>query len=254
MMASGSPDSRRLQFAKEVMAEPFLARAEKRNRRPLGSLNPSERQQYWYSYFSEMWAEGYEDVLRRQYESYLPLIPRVPGGRVLDIGCGAGEFLIFLKEHGIEGVGIDLEAREVERARARGLEVFQAEAIEFLKKTDEKFAAISLIEVVEHIPLEQVGPVLEAAAARLLPGGILILETINVRHPLAFDGFFMDPTHARPVPSDFLCFMMQWSGLQGVRVVYTNPVWLPGILESDHSRIYFNYAVVGGSASALTQA
>jgi SAM-dependent methyltransferase len=250
IMASGSPDSARLQFALEVPSQPFLERAERRNRRPLASLSSAERLQNWYSYFSEMWPDGYEEVLKRQYESYVPLIPRNSGARVLDIGCGAGEFLRFLNERGISGMGIDLDSREVERGRARGLDIREGEAIDFLSKTDEKFAAISLIEVVEHLPLERIGPLIEAAFARLLPGGVLILETINIRHPLALDGFFIDPTHSRPVPSDFLCFMLQWGGLQGVRLVYTNPVWLPGILKQDFSRIYFNYAAVGFAPQA----
>ena len=43
-------------------------------------------------------------------------------GRVLDIGCGAGRFMLWLKERGHDVVGIDISAGAVEVCRRRGLE------------------------------------------------------------------------------------------------------------------------------------
>jgi SAM-dependent methyltransferase len=42
-------------------------------------------------------------------------------GRVLDVGCGAGRALLYLKERGIDAVGIDNSPGAIEACRRRGL-------------------------------------------------------------------------------------------------------------------------------------
>jgi SAM-dependent methyltransferase len=42
-------------------------------------------------------------------------------GRVLDIGCGAGRFMLHLKAHGHEVTGIDISPGAIEVCRLRGL-------------------------------------------------------------------------------------------------------------------------------------
>ena len=51
-----------------------------------------------------------------------------PGSRVLDLGCGEGDLLSYLKEYkDIEGVGIECVESEVARCIERGLSVLQGD-------------------------------------------------------------------------------------------------------------------------------
>lgn len=51
-----------------------------------------------------------------------------PGTRVLDLGCGEGELLQWLAENKeVEGRGIEIDARKVQRAIARGVSVYQGD-------------------------------------------------------------------------------------------------------------------------------
>ncbi|NMG16353.1 class I SAM-dependent methyltransferase [Aromatoleum bremense] len=228
----------------------WIELAERRIGRSLSNLAPAEKRAAFYSYYSEM-GGGHTDILQQQYAAYLPLLPGsngpVPatGLRILDIGCGAGEFLAFLRNKGIPGVGIDLSATEVQRAVAAGLDVVHATAAEFLQRTDECFAAITLLQVIEHLPPEDLLPTLEACVARLAPGGLLLVETINLRHPLAINGFYTDPTHQKPLSDNYLGFVLQWLGLQGVRILYNLPDPMPGVPADDPTRLYANYTVFG---------
>jgi len=51
-----------------------------------------------------------------------------PGTRVLDLGCGEGELLAWLKEHkNVDGRGVELEGARVQKAIARGVSVYQGD-------------------------------------------------------------------------------------------------------------------------------
>jgi methionine biosynthesis protein MetW len=51
-----------------------------------------------------------------------------PGTRVLDLGCGAGELLAWLKENKkVESRGVELTSANVQKAIARGVSVYQGD-------------------------------------------------------------------------------------------------------------------------------
>jgi methionine biosynthesis protein MetW len=51
-----------------------------------------------------------------------------PGTRVLDLGCGEGELLAWLKENkGVDGRGVELTGARVQKAIARGVSVYQGD-------------------------------------------------------------------------------------------------------------------------------
>ena len=238
-----------LPFTTTLPAEPFLERAIAR----IGHTpDPDHHEERFYSYFSEIWAEGYEEGLAQQYASYLPHLPKDSALPFLDIGCGAGEFVQFLSTHGIPAQGIDNNPTEVARAKERGIDVHCADALSYLEAHHECFAGVSLLEVIEHLPPESIAPLLSAIVRALAPGGVVLLETINVKHPLAFHSFYSDPTHTRPIPSDFLVFLTQWSGFVGLQVIYTTPLAFTHDQSVDPSRAYFSYAVLGNKPLVMS--
>jgi methionine biosynthesis protein MetW len=51
-----------------------------------------------------------------------------PGTRVLDLGCGAGELLAWLKENKkVDGRGVEMVSADVQKAIARGVSVYQGD-------------------------------------------------------------------------------------------------------------------------------
>ena len=239
-----------LPFSHKSSPTSWIANAERLLDQPLADLAPEERDHWFYSFYSEM-AGGVGHILEQQYQVYLPLLPKIPNARVLDIGCGAGEFLNFLRNHDVPAMGIDLDAHEVERAKERGLTAVLAEATEYLTHCNEQFSAICLFQVIEHVPPGLIRPLIEACAKALAPGGALLIETINMRNPNAVNGFYTDPTHQVPLSDNYMSFVFQWNQLENVDFIYTLPEWMPGISAQDFSRCYANYTVIGYKKSDL---
>lgn len=88
--------------------------------------------------------------------------------RVLDFGCGNGEFIQQCGLFGFEAIGVDRASAR----RAKNLAPVHADIREL---GSQKFHAVTLFEVLEH--LDDPRSILDALSAHLMPGGILILET-----------------------------------------------------------------------------
>ncbi|HEY5659817.1 MAG TPA: methyltransferase domain-containing protein [Gaiellaceae bacterium] len=142
---------------------------------------------------------------------------------VLDVGCGRGELLQLLREAGVEARGIDADADMVAYARGDGLDVEQADLVEYLERQeDAALGGIFLGQVVEHLPPAVLVRALELAAAKLRAGGVLVAETINPLSPLALRHYFADLTHAQPLVPETLELLARQSGFAETEIRYLN--------------------------------
>jgi len=92
-----------------------------------------------------------QDVLgRRDYALISKLIPQA--SKVLDLGCGDGALLAFLKESkGIEARGIELNPEMVHAAIARGVSVYQGNLEGSLREyPDKAFDYVLLSQTVQE--------------------------------------------------------------------------------------------------------
>jgi methionine biosynthesis protein MetW len=65
-------------------------------------------------------------LARRDYAMIAELVR--PASRVLDLGCGEGELLAWLREYkNVDARGVEIEGAKVQRAIARGVSVYQGD-------------------------------------------------------------------------------------------------------------------------------
>lgn len=94
-----------------------------------------------------------------------------PGRQILDVGCGAGNMMHHLSHYG-QVIGVDLYAKPLEVALARGLNVREGSADD-LPFDDQSFDVATLLDVVEHVPNES--GVFNECRRVLKPGGKLVV-------------------------------------------------------------------------------
>jgi cyclopropane-fatty-acyl-phospholipid synthase len=91
-----------------------------------------------------------EDAQRRKHEYVAEQIGIEPGRRVLDLGCGWGPLLNFVRGRGAEGVGVTLSTAQAEACRRNGLEVHLKNALEVDRDTFGPFDAVASLGAFEH--------------------------------------------------------------------------------------------------------
>lgn len=117
--------------------------------------------------------------------------------RHIDIGCGDGALLHYLLQSNPELehtlTGIDTDARSIEWAKMFSPSIdFQSVDI---AQVEQKYSSVSLIEVAEHIPTEDLSDFLGLTAKILEPEGNLILTVPSVEKRIYekhFQHFSMD--------------------------------------------------------------
>src|SRR5207244_2520478 len=98
---------------------------------------------------------------------------------------------LLLQDWGWRVRGVDISAEAVDACRAAGVDAVQGDAVSFLAGyAGEPPAAISGLQLIEHLPREVWLPLLRAAFAALQPDGVLLLETINPLNVRALAGSF----------------------------------------------------------------
>ncbi|MFN8635632.1 MAG: class I SAM-dependent methyltransferase [Chloroflexota bacterium] len=108
-----------------------------------------------------------------------------PSGRILDVGCGHGLFAnaLALGSSAREVLGVDPSGAKIAVARASAAGIrnlqYQRGTVQEIEARD--FAAITILDVLYLLPIEEKLAVLRACRERLRPDGVLIVKTNDTR-------------------------------------------------------------------------
>lgn len=161
---------------------------------------------------------GTRELIKQRVEFYLPLAKvlheQLPKKQIIDLGCGRGEWLELLRDHGIVAKGIDLDKGMLSVAYGLGLDVQHADALKYLKSlSDNSASLISGFHIAEHLEFDTLAELVSEAYRVLDEGGVLFLETPNPENPyVSMSGFYMDPSHRNPIPIGLLNFLFEYTG------------------------------------------
>jgi 2-polyprenyl-3-methyl-5-hydroxy-6-metoxy-1,4-benzoquinol methylase len=108
------------------------------------------------------------DVLSRKLDK---------SAKILDIGCGTGAFIYYMKSTFPNVVGLDISKKEVDYARSMGLDVVEGNAEIVDTCFCGPFDVVVMSDVLEH--MENPNLVLSKVYHLLRKGGIVLLRILN---------------------------------------------------------------------------
>lgn len=151
------------------------------------------------------------------------------GRRILEVGCGRGEYLALLGEAGADAWGLEFAPAAVAACRAAGLQVEQG----FLDGPDVRLAGspfdgFAILNFLEHLP--DIPGVLRGIAAHLAPGATGLVEVPN------FDMILRAGLFAEFIPDHLYYFTRQTlTGVlahHGFDVLDCQPAWHDYVLSA----------------------
>lgn len=156
---------------------------------------------------------------RQVYEHYLRgWLPQDRTIPILDVGCGAGLFLHFLKDEGYTQLsGVDASPSQVALARQSGLEILQENALDHLKQRSGDLGLIVALDFIEHLTRDEALTFLDACFQALQPGGRLILQTPNGESPWVGNVLYGDYTHEQCFTPHLLEKLMHRAGFEQIQ-------------------------------------
>ena len=180
----------------------------------------------WFSNidFADAFRGERSDILLRYHDVADLLLAH--GGAVIDLGCGRGELLELLTTKGGDARGVEYDPELVKFCRDIFLDVEEGTAMEALEAEDDhSLGGIALIQVVEHLTPQQLVDLIPVAFAKLAPGGLLAMETVNAISPFVYTrSFYLDPTHTNPIHHEYLMFLARSAGFEPVQLQWRSPV------------------------------
>jgi SAM-dependent methyltransferase len=138
-------------------------------------------------------ANGLAVTRQRNNAVILDQLEQLLGGakhRLLDVGCGQGQFLLDATKRGFTVIGIEPDANVAPKTAAMTQCAVRPGFFPEVVAADERFDAIIFNDVFEHIP-DATGAI-QACHAHLEPGGILVLNCPDRRGVFYRYGNFLD--------------------------------------------------------------
>jgi len=166
---------------------------------------------------------------KRIQDFYLPFFAGCR--RVLDLGCGDGDFVELLAENGIPATGVDADEQCCAAAQARGLDVVCADVFAYLQSLPEASVdGIFCAHLVEHLPYEQVLELFRLCYRVLSADGRIVVATPNVRGLFAhLEMFYQHFGHVTFYHPHLLSFLLQQAGFvqptEGENPRLAAPLW-----------------------------
>ena len=157
---------------------------------------------------------------------YLPYIQGVgKGSRILELGCGPGYLLQFLKEREFCNIqGIDVSAEQVDIAKELGCNAVETDVFEYLASAEGVYDVIIAVDFVEHFHREELIELLGKVEQALRRGGRFILQTPNGEGLFSRQLIYGDLTHCTIFTPNSLKQLLQMAGFVEVEFSETGPI------------------------------
>lgn len=149
------------------------------------AVNPNLRplSEFDDAYLQYLDADPADDANHNALAKWLRRFAPLENARILDVGCGGGKWVRYLRKTGADAVGLEPSDALFQRFLCGEGCFFRAETADFLRGGRGPFDIITVLDVIEHV--ENPGDFLDDLSALLADGGIIALSTPDCGSPHA---------------------------------------------------------------------
>ena len=148
-----------------------------------------------------------------QYQELLNTFD-LKGKKILEVGCGKGEFLKIWKGYDVHAVGIEYDQELVDRANREGMEVYKAYADdESTKLPGATYDAFVQFNFLEHQPYPN--DMVKCIYNNLTEDGVGLVTVPSLEYILKYDGYYeLIKDHIAYYSEESLKFLFQKNGFE----------------------------------------
>lgn len=162
------------------------------------------------------------DLRHSQYAELLQVFPHLHGKRIVEIGCGQGEFLSVWSDFDVKAVGIEHMPALVEKARAKGLTVMQG----FVSDKDSvieggPYDAFVQFNFMEHQP--DPNGMVQGIYHNLTADGVGLVTVPSLEYILKYNGYYeLIHDHIAYYSENTLRLLFEKNGFETISVKTVN--------------------------------
>lgn len=170
-------------------------------------------------------SSGEQKIFRAWDSHFKPHLPPPGVGPILDIGCGNGAFVRYLRRRGYSGVeGVDIDPGKIRQGREAGIDgLHHGDLKKWLPEHPGRYRAVTARDVLEHFRKEEIVALARSINRALKPKGRLILQTTNAQSPFALAIRYGDFTHETAFTSVSLATLLRKCGFARIRIFPVRP-------------------------------
>jgi O-antigen chain-terminating methyltransferase len=145
--------------------------------------------------------------------------------QIVDIGCGRGEWISYVRQKGRDATGIDVNPVMVDACRAQGFDARNTDAVKFLRSLPTgSVAAVTGFHIIEHLPFDYLFALVQESYRVLVEGGSVLFETPNPENVLVGSHtFYHDFTHRNPVTPSAITFLLKYHRFEEIDIIRSSP-------------------------------
>jgi len=181
-----------------------------------------------YFYMAKLFRGSEEMMVSVIFDNYLDFVTGAIGksgnNTVIDLGCGKGDWMRYLRGHGITTKGVDINEASAHFSIIDGFEVIIDDVISYLDTLPENSAGvITMLAVSEHLTHDKLQAIIKSAVRVIAPGGIFIMDAPNPFCYFHIGSFYIDPSHTTWVSPEPMKLIMEMAGFAEVNFLYYAP-------------------------------
>lgn len=179
-----------------------------------------------FQHFHALSDREFEHILKIYRKRFSRFLPADKAALIIDVACGSGHFLYFLKKTGYKNaIGIDLSREQVEQAQKKGIaNVKKADLFKYLLKFPNHFQMIIANDIIEHLKKEEIIKFLDLIYLALKPGGKVIMTTLNSASLFGALLLFDDFTHETGFAPNSLSQVMRVCNFKNIEIIGEKPI------------------------------